>query len=64
MARPKPERDTKRKRQLHKISHEKAEAQAHTKTQTGVDKNAKCRAQAQTGAAKKAKYRSTTKAQI
>jgi hypothetical protein len=37
------ETDTKSKRQLHKISHEKTKAQAHTKTPTGVDKNAKCR---------------------
>ena len=57
--RPKPERDTKRKRQLHKISHQKAKAQAHTKTQTGVDKNAKFMAQA-----KKAKCRYTTKTQM
>ena len=41
--RSKTERDTKRKRHLQKISHE-AKAQAHTKTQTGVDKIAKCRA--------------------
>ena len=49
------ETDTKSKRQLQKISHEKAKSQAHTKTQTGVDKNVKCMAEAEIGVGHKKK---------